>query len=206
MPINEILAPAYSIMHYRTTTHNRLHSVRLYFDEVPVLDTGDDEWVFPSYIDAAHTTGWSLNGIWDTVIARMNDLLTNLLPAFTVVDVEVWKSEDGINTFLGYDPDDYTPITGGGGTSIAAAYVMSVTRTALKKPFRLTFMDTADARPQRYQASPPPDADNDTINWFLVKSAVRFTNQDGERLVLTSSHNTGYNRKLARSYGRLLTP
>jgi len=204
MPTNEIHAASYSKMFYRTTEQGEDHVVRLYFDEVPVLDTGDNEWVFPSYIDAAHTTGWSLQSIWGEVVGRMNDLFTNALPAFTVQAVEVWQPVDGVNTFLGYDPDDYTTTTGEG-SSEAAAYVMTVTRAADKSPFRLMFMDTADVRPQRYAASPVPAADDGTINWFLTRSAVRFTNNDGKRLVLVSSHNTGANRKLIRSYGKIKT-
>lgn len=208
MPINEITAASYSIAHYVTDDTNEPHVARLYFDEVPTLVSEEVGYRFAGYTDAEHLSGWTLAEIWDAVYFRMNATFGgNALQQATFGDVEVWQSvPDEPNLFLGLDPASYEDISAGAATGIAAAYLMLVMKSASRQQFRFTIFDATDSKPQRYAGTSIPEVDNDTLQWLMARSAIGFVTQDNEPLTIASSYNTGYNRKLARSYGRVKTP
>jgi len=203
MPVNEILAASTAIMKYNVGSLP-IHQVRLYFDAVPSVN-GDGEFSFPTYTDAGHLTGWTLAEIWDEVWTRLA-LDNTRTPTIAVQEVEVWESVAGVNTFLGIDASDYTGVTGGLASSIAAAYAIRVFKASNRAQFRLAIFDTGDAKPQVFSFAPPPASDNTQINWFMCRSAVGFVTNDNLPLVTMATQNTGYNRKLARSYGRTVQP
>lgn len=199
MPLNEILAASYCIIRYTTDVPYQ-HSVRLYFDAVPTFDAVGNKWVFGTYTDATHVSGWSLQQIVKTVFDRF--VLTTTMPALTIDGVEVWQSALGVNTFLGLDPDDYSGVLGGAANSDPSAYTMFVTKAADRSQFRFTIFDTGRASPQRTPVPPIPVADDGSFAWFMARSAVKFVTNDNKRITAVATVNTGYNRKLARSYGR----
>lgn len=207
MPVNQILAPAYSRMKYTPTHTNRQHITTLYFDAVPVYDEDDGLWRFGTYTDADHLTGYTLREIWDEVVLRTNGILVsiNALPEFVVNEVEVWSGVEGLNMFLGLDPDDYSGVSGAG-TGVAAASLITTWKAANREQFKEYWADTGTANPQRVPIASPPTLDNDGLAWFMLKSPVNFVTQDNERLVLAGNANTGYNEKLKKSYGRTVSP
>lgn len=203
MPLNEILAASYVKVFYHVLV-NINHQFRLYFDEVPTLD-GDDGWLFGGYTDAGHAGGWHLNEIITEVVER-HALDTSRATEKTIDSVEMWESASGDNIFMGLDPADYTDIDPATGEAIASAYDLYNFKSALRFPFRLTFFDTADSKPQRFAVGTAPAVDDGGLNWFMTKSAVGFCTNDGYPLAQLASLNTGYNRKLARRYGRQIIP
>lgn len=202
--INEILANSYIDVHYVTATINKAHRQRWFFDAVPV-DTGGGVFAFPTYVDAGHPTGWSIAQIVQEIHKRAS-LATSLLPDYTIASVEVYASAEGDNIFMGYDAGDYDPLEGGGATINPAAYFCPVWATADKSIFKVFFFDTQSASPQRVEIAQPPAIDDTYLHWFILKSAVKFVNQDNKRLLLVRSQNTGYNKKLARIYGKSILP
>ncbi|HEY9758948.1 MAG TPA: hypothetical protein V6C97_27515 [Oculatellaceae cyanobacterium] len=203
MPTNEWLAPSKIVILY-TTQSLAQHRMTLYFDAVPV-DTGGYIFNFPTYTDAGHATGWTVVQIVTAIFARMALSATPVCDP-TINAVEVWQSvPSGANIFLGYDAGDYTAVAGGAG-GVASGYVMWFFQTNARDKFTLTVFDSGDANPQRTSAIPTPTVDNTFLDWFILKSAVHFTNNDGIRLSRAVSYNWGYNRKLARSYGKTVTP
>jgi hypothetical protein len=202
MPINEILAPFYAIVKYTTAARPQGHNLRLYFDAIPTYEA--DETVFGTYTDAGHTEGWSLQSIVDEFLSRWVAQSPN--GVVTVSEVSMWESEDGVNTFKGLDPDDYSGSAHGSGVGIASAYSMYVFKAADRSQMRYTLFEAADAKPQRFPLSAPPATDDDSLEWFVVRSAVNFVTNDNKPITIAASGNTGYNRKLARSYGRAITP
>lgn len=203
MPTNEILAPSYLLVKYHTSTL-RNHVFRLYFDAVPA-DTGINGWRFSTYTDPSHLTGWLVSEIVVELCNRMM-AATLLFPRIFVDSVEVWSTVLGANVFLGIDSGNYSGLSATGGSVVASAYTMFVFKAANRDQFRLTIMDAPDSRPQRYVPVTPPAIDNLTVEWFMLKSAVEFVTNDDLDLALAASFNTGYNRKLARTYGRQLAP
>jgi len=203
MPINEIFAESYAIVKY-SVLENILHVFRLYFDDEPALN-GDGEFFFAAYTDAEHPEGWLLRDIIKEVTDRAA-LDTTRFPALTVAEVAVWNAVEGANIFMGLDGADYTTVVGGEATPIAAATLSYVWKEQFGQQYRLQFADTGDAKPQRFAVGNPPAEDDGGINWFMCNSAVGFTTQDNYPLYTLSSINTGYNRKLARSYGRTIQP
>lgn len=199
MPIIEIGAASYSKLQYNTDAYSG-HDVRLYFDEVPVMD-GDGVFSFAGYTDAEHPTGWTLAEIWTEVFARVV-ADANRIPALTGIIAEMWETASGANVFMGIDAGDYTGIDGGTAQCIGSAYAMYVFKTQQRDQFRLTFFDTGVAEPIAFDGVVPPTVDDDEIVWFMCKSAVGFVNVAGEPLRYLGSFNTGYNDKLAESYGR----
>lgn len=200
----EILAASYVITHYTTVATDQPHLFRLYFDDVPTADVLG-AFYFPTYSDALHLTGWSVRDIIASCLTRMNAAHGGI-QTLTVNEVEVWEADTADNTFLGLDAGDYTGVGAGSSSGIAAAYLMLVTKSALRNSSRFVVMDTVDSKPQSFRGITIPATDNASLEWFLTKSVVGFTNVKGERLAIAGSYNTGYNRKLARSYGRRKTP
>lgn len=204
MPVNEILAESYALVKY-TTAINKTHVFRLYFNAVPT-ESGDGIFKFSSYTDAGHPDGWKLYEIITELIARAVVSNGNM-PPLTINEVAVWQSAVGSNVFLGLDAGDYEPVNGGSGSTVAAAYWMVCMKSTVpQQQYKLMWFDTNDARPQRFSGTPIPAADDDSLFWFLARSAVGFCTQDGYKLAIFTSGNSGYNRKLARSYGRQIAP
>lgn len=205
MPTNEILAKSYLKVFYRNPDVDHQHSLRLYFDAVPT-DSGGSVFVFTGYTDASHLTGWSVADIVAEFIARQAVSNGNL-PAYSIDKVEVWQGDTvGPNIFLGYDGGDYTGVVGGGAAPNAAAYSMWVFEGAAKVQWRVSFFENHEASPQRFGLTQPPPTDDLSFTWFVLKSAVKFVNQDNIALTLAVSANDGYNRKLARNYGKSIAP
>lgn len=207
MPTNEILAASYSILHYTPVFTGEEHEVRLYFDEVPTYVDEETGYRFSTYTDALHPSGWQLAEIWEEVWNRLNGLFgATAIPASTIGEVEVWQSVPSApNEFLGLDTASYDDVGDGGASGVASAYVMAVLKAANRAQFRFTIFDTFTATPQRYAGTPIPEVDNDTLQWFMVRSAVGFVTNDNLPLATLSSYNTGYNKALAKSYGRTKT-
>lgn len=201
MPLNQITAPSYVIVRY-TTDVPAQHAVRFYLDAVPTFNAGGNNWIYAGYTDAGHVAGWSVKDIVGELLSRF--ALTTLLPPLTIDAVEVWQSAAGVNTFLGLDGADYSAITGGAANSEPSAYGMFVTKAANRAQFRFMMFDTKNAQPQRTSVPIPPTLDDGTLAWFFVRSAVKFVTNDNLRIASVATLNTGYNRKLARSYGRRL--
>lgn len=203
MPINEWNAASKVVVKY-TTQALAEHIMTMYFDEVPV-DTGGNAFNYAGYTDVAHPSGYTVLDIVTEVFERMA-LSVSSLATITINAAEVWQSvPDAPNVFLGFDSADYSGITGEGG-GVASGYVMWFYQTSVRDKFTLTVFDSGDANPQRQSAIPTPTADNTFLDWFLLKSPVHFTNNDGTRLTRAVSYNWGYNRKLARIYGKTVTP
>lgn len=202
MPVDQILAPFYAKVFYKAGTLP-LHQYRLYFDTVPSYPVGGAK--FDSYTDGTHTTGWTLAEI----IAEIDDRLqaaTSQYAGYTIQRVERWESADGANVFRGFDDGTYTGITGGVGANIASATYRYTFQTNLRRNFSLGFIDMADAKPQTTAVPQPPTADDGFLPWFILRSAVRFTNTDGVRLTRVVNSITGYNRYAARKYGKNIVP
>lgn len=204
MPVNEIQAPSYIKIFYRNPTVNHQHVQRWYFTE-PITISGDNGFGWSAYTDEDHLEGWLVSEVVAELFSRAV-LANGNLPPYQVDKVEVWAGEAGANEFLGYDNGDYDDVDGGSGSPNASAYELKVFETATKLQFRATFFENGVASPQRYAQTPPPEEDDTFFNWFILRSAVEFANNDGVRLTLAISNNTGYNRKLARTYGRDIMP
>jgi len=204
MPINEIEAPSYIRIFYRNGAVNRQHRQQWNFTEVPTLTAG--EFVYTTYTDAGHATGWSVHDIVEDIFARAVAVNGNL-PPYVIDKVEVWQGvEDAPNVLLGEDGADFSDITGGLATPHASAYWMVALKGSGGQQFRANFFENGNSDPQRFAADSPPTIDDDTLSWLLLRSAVEFATQDGQRLTSALSANTGYNRRLAREYGRSIAP
>lgn len=201
MAINQILAPYFIKMKYQT--YAAVHSMRAYFETGSTL-------ISPTVLAPGE---WGIQGVAaaspvaiSTIAFEMFNRVNAALPLNTkLLDIEVWQSAEGANVFIGQNalPAD---VDYGVGTGVAAAYDMLVMGSATRQKFRLTYFDTKNPAPQRSAGGNVPVVDNGSINWYLLKSLVPFATQDGHRLTSIRSFNTGYNRKLARSYGRIISP
>lgn len=201
MAINQILAPYFIKMKYQTFA--AVHSMRAYFETGATL-------ISPTVLAPGE---WGIQGVTatspvsiSTIAFEMFNRVNASIPANTsLLDIEVWQAAEGVNLFIGQNalPSDTSY---GTGTGVAAAYDMLVLGSATRQKFRLTYFDTKDSAPQRYPGGSVPTLDDGSINWYLLKSLVPFATQDGNRLTNIRSYNTGYNRKLARSYGRITQP
>lgn len=202
MPINEINAPVYMKIKYITPAWAAGHWVRAYFATGSSWvggTTGDeDNW----RLQVGGSPVANVKLIVDTIFAR----LANVIPSGTELEtIELWASAAGSNILQHLNP---LPALGdyGSASQVAASYYTEVFTGALREQFRFTVFDGTNARPQRSAATPPPDTDDDSLEWYFLKSDIPFATNDGVRLTTAKSINIGYNRKLARSYGRSVSP
>jgi hypothetical protein len=203
MPLNEIHAPVYIKGKYTTAAYPTGHAFRLYFASgcsFVTGGTGDEEnW----HLHEGSTDRGGVQGIVHDVFSRAHESL----PLHTAVSqIELWQSiPDAPNVLLHLNPlpegNDF-----GSGAGIASAYLMQVYAGALRPQWRFTIFDGAYASPQKYPPTTPPSGDDGTLPWLFTKSPVPYATNDGIRLTRMVSYSTGYNRKLARAYGRSVTP
>lgn len=201
MPLNEILAPAYLKVSYDTGIY--VHQIRAYLDGLWTLpDPGE-----PTLFELDHTVGGGSTPALE-IVTEIFTRAHAFLPTDTIVTgCELWHSVSGSNVFVGFnDFPDSDEIGTSDVTGIAAATIVMMFSGAARQPFRMTFADTGDAKPQRFAGSTPPDVDNDSLPWYMLKSGVPFVTNDNIKLSLWRSTSTGYNRKLARLYGRNIIP
>lgn len=201
MPVNEILAPYYAIFKYRTPS--AAHSLRCYFETGSVLEAGP----------VGSPNNWTIQGVSSLVKVSMTQIATalfskalNSLPANTRLnEIQLWQSQPGSNVFL-HNNELPATVTFGSGAGVAASYSMPVYAAANRQKFRLTYFDGAFVSPQTEASPQPPLVDDNSLNWYILRGPAPFATQDGYRLLTVRSFNTGYNRKLARAYGRSVTP
>lgn len=200
MPVNEILAPYYIKVKYSTGIAQ--HQLRAYFATGSVLDIPG---LNPDNMAIQAPGGGGTFSI-NTIVGNLFDRSKGNLKTGTVVtSIEVWQSQIGQNVFIGLNQLP-TVTTYGTGAQLASSYVMTVYSAANRRKFRMSFFDGPSGSPQRTAATQPPSTDNQHLDWYVLRSGVPFATQDGFPLTLVTSYNAGYNRKLARRYGRSVTP
>jgi len=203
MPVNEILAPFYIKGKYATPAYPEGHAFRFYLAAgttvVPGVVGDENDW-------SIEYDGSTVATVSEAVSELFERAETVLPDNTSVSEIEVWQSVPLADNLLVHLNDLPAVNSFGAGAGVASAYVMYVYAAPLREKFRFTLFDGPLASPQRYAPTSPPDADNGTIAWYFLKSEVPFATQDGLRLAVEVSSNSGYNRKLARSYGRTITP
>lgn len=201
MPVNEILAPYYLKVKYNTLVAR--HLCHMYFETGAVLS--DPPLLAPN--------DWGIQGVSSLVVTPISTLVWEIfhrvragLNSGTIVEeIQIWQGGAGVTNFIGSNVVSPTAI-GASATGIASAYDMEVLQSPDRSKFRISFFEWLDSRPQRYSASQPPTIDDGTVGWYFLKGAVPFATNDGKRLSQIISSNVGYNRRLARRYGRQVTP
>jgi len=200
MPINEILAPYYAIADY--TTWAARHVVRWYFPGGTVNTVGTDmrhtALVEPTYNPDGSISQYAY--LWFQVMYHNRGLVGP-----TVDSIAVWQSATGPNTLIGYSQ----PIqpTSGPNLGVASSYIMlsgtAITATSRQRYKIMFFEATTSSSPQRFSGNVLPVSGNEVVWDYLLSVAVT---QDGLAPVVIRSTNVGYNRKLARRYGRTIQP
>jgi hypothetical protein len=203
VPVNEIHAPVYIKGKVQTPAYPTGHNFRLYFTTgcswSPGAEGDEENW---RLMEGATDRG-AVSGI----VFKVFDLNRQFWPAGShISQIELWHSIPDADNVLDHvnelPPAD--PVWVGAG--VASAYTMWVFQTALKKKFRLTNFDANTASPQKSPFPSVPDADDGSFGWYFLKGTVPFANNDGIRLTTGVSFNTGYNKALARKYGRTISP
>lgn len=202
MPENEINAPVYIKGKISTPVYPLGHAFRFYFvtgTSWTVGASGDeDNW----RLQQGGSPVASVNSILNEVFTRVGAALPD---HSHVAEIELWHSAPGENILEHLNPlplgNDY-----GSGVGKASAYYMQVYAGSLRNQWRFTTFDGAFAEPQRYPPTTPPDIDDGSTAWYFLKSTIPFATNDGIRLTRMVSENSGYNRKLARTYGRTIAP
>lgn len=200
MPVNEINAPYYIKVRVNTGVARHVH--RIHFasgSTVEVLPTSPMSW-------AIRANGGAVATPISTVVRQVwNRVKTVIAPATQFESIELWSGLPGANQFIGYNPVPGEPIVFTG-TAVAASYWMFVFEASNRQKTRMVWFDGVEPRPQRGAFPSPPDMDDGSLGWYILKSDVPFATQDGWPLVRGVSENVGYNRSLARRYGRQIAP
>lgn len=202
MPVNEINAPVYAKIKYVTPAYGAGHWLRVYFATGTSFVGGavgdETNW----RIQVAGSPVQNMKAIVDQLFQRSETVLP---PSTEIETIELWQSAAGANILQHLNP---VPL-GSFGTAnpaVASSYYIEMFSGALREPYRYTMFDGTDGRPQRSVASAPPSGDDDSLEWYMLNSTIPFATQDGIRLTSAKSINIGYNRKLAKAYGRSVTP
>jgi len=122
----------------------------------------------------------------------------------SIFSVQLWRSYPNANNQWVADlipPSLTDPVPG-----VASSYLTQVYKGANRQKFVLNLYDSSDGKPQTGTGYSPTTLDDGTPQWWLLNSGIPFSTQDGQRLAAQMSNNTGYNRRLAKAYGRTLVP
>lgn len=203
MPVNEIHAPFYVKGKVASPVYPDGHAYRFYFATGTTMSDGlegDEENWRPQF-------GGEDLGALSTIVYELFRRSSVFMPSgSTIKTIEVWQSiPDAPNVLVHVNPLPPAQPTFTG-TPAASAYGMYVFATALRKVFKWTTFDGGSPAPQKSPFPALPIEDNDTIGWYVLRGDIPFANNDGLRLTTGVSLNTGYNRKLARTYGRTIAP
>jgi hypothetical protein len=201
--MNEVGQGVYRVkMVYVSQAYNRRHSTQVY-TTTPIVSDADGAFVFNGVNDpdVVAPTPYPLSKFVRTFFNRFGDGYTGI-GSKIIESVEVSIGAMGENLYLGLDGGDYTDVVGSGST-IAASHTILVFAAQNKRQFRTSVFDGGVASPNRVPRVQPPNADDGSIAWLMLKSPVTMTTRYGEVLTRISSLNTGYNRKLAIEYGRI---
>jgi len=188
---------------YTTPAYPQGHAFRWYFASgtswSPGASGDEENW----RLMEGSTDHGSISGILHEIYTRVGSALPS---GSAISEIELWHSIPDAENVLDHLNTLPSGNSYGTGAGIAAAYLMYVLAGALKPTFRAVFFDGSQASPQKFPPVTPPSGDDGSIDWYLTKSTIPFATNDGIRLTREVSRNTGYNRKLARSYGRIITP
>lgn len=203
MPLNEILAPVYIKGKYATPVFPTGHAFRLYFAtgcSFSVGASGDEEnW----RLHEGATDHGAVSGIVHEVFTRAVGTLPS---GSSVTQIELYHSIPAAPNVL----DHLNPLPSGNsygsGAGVASAYQMWVFAGSLRPQWRFELFDGNNINPQKYAPYTPSSGDDNTMEWYILKSGIPFATNDGIRLTREVSRNVGYNRRLARSYGRSVAP
>lgn len=198
MPINEILAPTYAHITYTTTVTQ--HKGRVYFNRLP--DTVNPTDPNLSTYDCGSLGDLTISQVIQELYTRANTTLGASIAFVNRIEYYV-SVTSGSNDWIA-DLDPLNPTGGLAGT--ASGYYTVVARGANRQKFVFNLYDSSDGKPQRFGIPSISSTDDGSLYWFLVKGNTPFATQDGSPLKSVLSLNTGYNRKLARSYGRTVSP
>jgi hypothetical protein len=201
MPVNEILAPYYLKVKYNTQVAR--HLMHLYFQVGSTL-------VEPGL---ANPNDWLIQGPGGLTNTRISEVVkgvfnrrpTNLNTGTALEEIQIWQGGAGVTNFL-HNNILPTGSLGASAAGVAAAYLTFMFSTPSRAKFRLNFYDTNTASPQRDAGGTPPLVDDGDLPWWMVNNIIPFATNDGERLTQFFSINRGYNRRLARRYGRQISP
>lgn len=206
MPINEILAPSYLRIKYQTWAS--IHSLTIYLNGF--ISQNPD----PNAVNQLLLT---------TPIAPMDMTIEDKVKQIferaynrggskcpTIMSIEGWNSvPGGNNTFVGNG--NPPSLVGSFNTNgVASGYIQwrfrTVDGTSPRQQIQMTFFEALqNAAPQREIVGAIPTTDDQSLSYYVSK-AKWITSQDGYAVTTASTINYGYNRKLAKSYGKVLTP
>lgn len=202
MPVNEILAPYYLRILYQTWAAQ--HTLTLYIGS-GTLTASNGDYLHPSaQLPAINPDGSLAKMVQDVFDGFFH--FRNVLPP-SIVSIDLWQSAPGDNIFI----DTVKPLQpqGGANQGIASSYIMlcgtAQSSTVSRQSWRITLFETSlSAAPQRQVVDWSQYASEFHYLYLYAKQNA-IVSQDGATMSLRSQ-NAGYNRKLARRYGRLLIP
>jgi hypothetical protein len=198
MPVNEILAPSYARVNYQNSIAS--HGLTLYFSNLAVENSTSGIWEVPN-ADLVGSTPVS------TIVQEVANRFNTAGAGFASVEqIELWRSvTDAPNLFVDY-VQPVQPTIAPSGTRVASSYLMLVFSAQNRQKARFTGFEYVSASPQRLRPDNVPVIDNGSLEWYVLNGNVPFATQDGFRLKTFLSFNFGYNRKLAKKYGRDIAP
>lgn len=202
MPVNQIEAPYYLRIVYQTWAST--HNLTLYLGSGTLTPNGADYQHSAADLPAVNPGGYLSKLVQDVFDAFYH---YRAVQPPSIISIDLYQSLPGPNTFVG----SIKPSQPLSGTSqgTAASYVMLTgigqSNAINRQTWRLMLFEAViNPAPQRY-----------VVDWSQLTSEFHYlylysqqnalVSQDGGKISLRSM-NIGYNRKLARRYGRLLFP
>lgn len=201
MPTNEILAPYFATVVYRTSSGLPQHQMRFFFNYDATLPENFEDKNLVTSLSYFTAYGSLTLG---NAIKRVFDALAGQRASTSTIDaIDVFQGNvTGLNPWIG----SITPpvLAAGSGAPKAAATTSFVWKGTGRQKYRFTVADAHDTAPQRFGGGTGftnanlANLKTEAFGWMMTS--------DGQPLSLLMSVNTGYNRRLAKSYGRELTP
>lgn len=203
-PLNPVSARTEVKVPYSSPQILQPHVMGLFFDCSMVLGV-DNIVTLDGVVNPATSVDWKLAEVVASIFGRASiefDLgFAPVSVPFAIVNQN--ESDPLDETFIGFDLNpDYAAIQGfGDGNSVAAGLITYNLQSPSRQNGRIIITDQPIGAPRKTVPATPPDVDDTSLLWFLLKSNVPFCTQDGERFTRCVSISRNYNEKQLRDYG-----
>lgn len=201
MPINQILAPYYLRITYQTWAAQ--HSLTLYLGGGTLTSTTMD-YNLSSLVIPSNSTGSISRFVVDVFDCFFS--MRNIYQP-SILSIDLYESASGPNIFVG----PITPLQPAAGAiqGTASSYLtvsgIAQSSSISRQSWRVTLYETvSNPAPQRFTED-WSSASSVFYRLYQYATAGGMVSQDGAKPVMRA-YSIGYNRKLARRYGRVIFP
>lgn len=202
MPSNPISARSVVIVGYRETGVGEHHNLKFYLD-CSCVRAVTGVITLLGVTNPATSSDWLIHDVVLELFRRPITEDSFAIGVYEILSVAVIQNETDpmVETFIGFDSSDYSDLVQST-TAGLGGWTLTYTFQSLdRSDGRIVFLDVPHPPGTRVPMPPSPVVDDDSLAWFITRSVVPFSTNDGEGLARSLNRTSNVNDKLLRRYG-----